>query len=286
MLAVERLMAHPPDIVSGEWLARDTIIYNLGIGFGPAAIADPAQLRFVLEDRLVGFPTMATVMGMSLGIFKHDYGIVYSGVVHGEEWIELARPLPASGEYRAESSVDGLWDRGADKGAVLQTRKRIFVAGSDEPIATARTVLILRRNGGFGGSTDGAPSVQPAPDRAPDDVVTIGTQPDQALIYRLSGDANPLHANPEVAKKAGFPAPILHGMCTYGTVARAVVNGVCGGDPARLRSFGLRFSSPVFPGETLRTDFWTIAEGECAFRTTAVERDVLVASGGRATYDA
>ena len=286
MLAADRLMAHKPDLVTGNWAARDTIIYNLGIGFGPAAIADPGQLRYVMEDRLVAFPTMSTVIGMALGIFRRDYGITYSGIVHGEEWIELARPLPTSGSFRAETSLDALWDRGHDKGAVLQTAKRIYTPDSDEPVATTRTVLILRRDGGFGGSAEGAPSVQPAPARAPDGSVTIGTQPDQALIYRLSGDANPLHADPEVAGKAGFPAPILHGMCTYGTVARAIVDATCGGDAARLRSFGLRFSAPVFPGETLRTDFWSVGHGECAFRTTALERDVLVATGGRATYDA
>lgn len=285
MLAADRLMAHEPDIVTGDWAARDTILYNLGIGFGPPAAADPALLRYVLEDRLVAFPTMATVQGMALGIFRKDYGITYSGVLHGEEWIDLARPLPAAGVYRAETSVDGLWDRGPEKGAILQTRKRIFESDGNEQIAETRTVLMLRKDGGFGGSAEGAPRAEQLPDRAPDGSVRIATQPDQALIYRLSGDANPLHADPDVAKQAGFPAPILHGMCSYGVIARSIVDSLCGGDQARLRSFGLRFSSPVYPGETLRTDFWISGEGRCAFRAIIVERDVLVATGGQAAYD-
>lgn len=287
MLDAEALLARQPDTVRADWSPRDTILYNLGIGFGPAAIRDEAQLRFVLEDRLVAFPTMATVQGMSMGVFSDDrYGIDYAGVLHGEEWIELLGPLPAAGALRAVTAVERIWDRGAEKGAILQTRKTIYAADEQAPLAHTRTVLMLRRNGGFGGSAEGAPAVATAPDRAPDGSVTIATQPDQALIYRLSGDRNPLHADPQVARKAGFPGPILHGMATYGVVARAIVEAACDGDPAALRSFGLRFSSPVYPGETLRTDFWMLGKGACAFRATVVDRDVLVATGGRATFDA
>lgn len=286
MLKADELLSREFDVVEGDWAARDTIIYNLGIGFGPAAIEDPARLRFVLEDRLAAFPTMATVQGMALGMFQTDYGIDYAGVLHGEEWIEIHRPLPASGAFRAATSVERIWDRGPEKGAILQTRKTIHEPGNEDPIAETRTVLMLRRNGGFGGSAEGAPRVEPLPERDPDGTVTIATLPEQALIYRLSGDRNPLHADPEVAKKAGFPGPILHGMCTYGVVARALVGGVCGGDERRLRAYGLRFSSPLYPGETLRTDFWTTGEGKCAFRAVAVERDVLVATGGQASFEA
>ena len=286
MLAADKLLAREPEIVTGDWAERDTIIYNLGIGFGPAAIADAAKLRFVLEDRLAAFPTMATVMGMGLGLFRTDYGIDYAGILHGEEWIELDAPLPASGKFSAATIVEKLWDRGADKGAIMQTKKTITNAASGEEIARTRTVLMLRRNGGFGGSAEGAPSVDAPPERDPDGSIVSNTQLDQALVYRLSGDANPLHADPEVAKKAGFPSPILHGMATYGVVARAVIDAMCDGDETRLARYGLRFSSPVYPGETLRTDFWTTGEGECAFRTLAVERDVLVATGGKASFRA
>ena len=283
MLAASELLASPADLITTPWLARDTILYNLGIGFGPAAIENDALLRYVLENRLVAFPTMATVLGMSLAIFDPRYGIVYNGVLHGEEWIEIHRPLPTEGKFEVATAVEAIWDRGAEKGAILQTRKTIRIVGEDAPIADSRTVLMLRKNGGFGGSEDGAPRVSSPPDRDPDGRSTIATQSDQALIYRLSGDRNPLHADPAVAQKAGFPGPILHGMATYGVIARAIVAGLCGGDETRLARFGLRFSSPVFPGETLRTDFWTLGEGKAAFQTTAVERDVLVAIGGQAT---
>ncbi len=286
MLAADDLLAMPADVISGDWPKRDTIIYNLGIGYGPAAIADPDKLRFVLEDRLAAFPTMATVIGMSMAIFEPNYGLDYTGVLHGEEWITLHRPMPAEGRLVAANTVENIWDRGAEKGAILQTRKVVTLEGEDDPIAETRTVLILRKNGGFGGSEDGAPRVSKPPEREPDTSVVIATQPDQALIYRLSGDLNPLHADPVVARKAGFPAPILHGMGTYGVVARAVVDGACDGDESRLTSYGMRFSSPVYPGETLRTDIWDLGNGEFGFQATATERDVLVAAGGRATVKA
>ena len=286
MLAADALLAMPADVKHVDWPARDTIIYNLGIGFGAAAIEDEAKLRFVLEDRLAAFPTMATVMGMSLAMFEADYGIVYNAVLHGEEWITLHRPLPADGSFEAATKVEKIWDRGADKGAIIQTCKVITLKGESDPIAETRTVLMLRKNGGFGGSEEGAPRVSQPPEREPDKSITIQTRPEQALIYRLSGDANPLHADPAVAKKVGFPGPILHGMATYGFIARAVVDGACDGDEARLASFGLRFSSPVYPGETLRTDIWTLGDDKVAFQTTAVERDVLVAAGGQATVRA
>lgn len=283
MLAVDDLLAMPADVIPVDWSAKDTILYNLGIGFGPAAIADPGKLRFVLEDRLVGFPTIPTVWGMSMAIFNPKFGLDYTGVLHGEEWVTIHRPLPTQGKLISSNTVENVWDRGAEKGAILQMCKAVTLQGEDEPIAETRTVLMLRKNGGFGGSEEGAPSVTRPPERAPDTSITIETQPDQALIYRLSGDLNPLHADPEVAKKAGFPAPILHGMATYGVVARAVVEGACGGDESRLTGYGMRFSNPVYPGETLRTDIWDLGDGNFAFQATAIERDKLVASGGRAT---
>ncbi|EHJ61708.1 hypothetical protein NSU_1469 [Novosphingobium pentaromativorans US6-1] len=283
MLAANDLLQMPAKTIPVDWPARDTIIYNLGIGFGPAAIEDPSQLRFVLEDRLAGFPTMTTVMGMSLGIFDRKYGIDYAKVLHGEEWITLHRPLPASGAFEVATGVEKIWDRGQQKGAILQTCKTITVKGEAEPFAETRTVLMLRGNGGFGGSAEGAPSVNEPPTRNPDARITLETRPEQALLYRLSGDANPLHADPEVARKAGFPGPILHGMATYGIVARAIVDGACDGDETKLAHYGLRFSSPVFPGETLRTDIWALGDGNFAFEVTATEREVVVAKGGRAS---
>jgi len=283
VLAADRLLARPADVVTQQWSTRDTILYNLGIGFGAAAIDNPEQLRFVLEDRLVAFPSMVAVLGLSTAIY-HDasYGIDFAGILHGEESFELVRPLPVAGQLVGRSRVEGIWDRGAEKGAVMALVKTLHDAADDSLIATCRNTLMLRRNGGFGGSADGAPRAAALPERDPDGALELGTRPEQALIYRLSGDTNPLHAVPTVAAKAGFPRPILHGLCTFGVVARALVQAVAGGDQSRLQRFGVRFSSPVFPGETIRTEYWGLGDGDFAFRARVVERDVIVLTGGTA----
>jgi acyl dehydratase len=282
-LAADELLARPPDIVQHSWSIRDTQLYNLGIGFGAAAAADPAQLRFVLEDRLLTFPTMVAVLGLSRGIYAdHTLGIVFEGILHGEESFELAKPLPTQGRLVGRTRVVGVWDRGPDKGAVLALDKSLHDASDDSLIATCRTTLMLRRNGGFGGSSEGTPRAPTLPEREPDGAVSIATRPEQALIYRLSGDDNPLHAVPEVAARAGFPSPILHGLCTYAIVARALVQALAGGDSTRLQSFGVRFSSPVFPGETIRTEYWHLGNDEYAFRALAAERGMIVLTGGQA----
>jgi acyl dehydratase len=145
---------------------------------------------------------------------------------------------------------------------------------------------MLRFNGGFGGSDQGLPKAPPTPERAPDGHWDLPIRPEQALIYRLSGDDNPLHADPAVAVQAGFPMPILHGLCSFAMSARAMVAAVAEGDETRLRSFGLRFSSPVFPGETLRVEYWRVEGGDYAFRAKVIERDVVVQTGGRAVFAA
>jgi acyl dehydratase len=153
-------------------------------------------------------------------------------------------------------------------------------------LAATSTILVLRGNGGFGGTIEGMPHAAPLPERIPDGAVDVMTRPEQALIYRLSGDTNPLHAVPAAAQLAGFPRPILHGLCSFGVAARALLSVFADGDATRLRRFGLRVASPVYPGETLRIEYWRLGEESIAFRARVVERDVVVLTGGRASIGA
>jgi acyl dehydratase len=280
VLARELLLSLEAIEVEHSYTSRDTILYNLGIGFGAAAVRDSALLRHVLESELVSFPTMSCVLGASLHLFQDPrYGIDFQKVVHGEEEIEVFGMLQPAGTVRGVTTIEGLWDRGVEKGAVMRTAKTLL-AQTGERIAICRTTTILRGNGGFGGSTSIPQSFQ-LPTRDPDGAVDALTRPEQALIYRLSGDTNPLHAVPAVAKQAGFPGPILHGLCSFGVVARALVVGLAEGDASRLRRFGLRFTSPVYPGETLRIEYWRLGGDEFAFQARVIERDCMVLSAGR-----
>jgi acyl dehydratase len=175
-----------------------------------------------------------------------------------------------------------LLDKGKDKGAVLYAERTIVDKASGAPIATLTSAAMLRGDGGFGGKTGPQPAPHAVPERAPATRVDIRTHLNSALIYRLSGDRNPLHADPKAAVAGGFKTPILHGLCTFGVAGRALVKGCCGGDPARLESMQVRFSSPVFPGETIRTEIWPDGN-RVSFRARAVERDVVVLNNGLAT---
>ena len=165
--------------------------------------------------------------------------------------------------------------------------RRLHDAASGDLLATIGSTAFLRGDGGFGGRSDGAPKPHPMPtDRPADLTLDFATRPEQALIYRLSGDYNPLHVDPEVAVAGGFPAPILHGLCTYGIAGRAAVKGLCGGDPARLKRLDVRFSSPVYPGETLRVEIWREGAGQASLRVRVVERDLVVLQNGLVEYEA
>ena len=207
----------------------------------------------------------------------------YTKVLHGEQYLTLHRPLPPSGTVVGRGRIVDLLDKGKDKGAVLYAERTIIDKASGAAIATLTSAAMLRGDGGFGGKPGpAARAPQRCPSARPRRHVDIKTYPNSALIYRLSGDWNPLHADPKVAAAGGFKTPILHGLCTYGVAGRALVKACCGGDPARLKSLQVRFSSPVFPGETIRTEMWP--EGSrVSFRARVVERDVVVLNNGLAT---
>lgn len=260
------------------WTERETMLYALGIGLG----SDPmntAELPFVYENGLKAVPTQATVAAWGAGRMG-ETGVNYLMVVHGEQRIALHRPFPTEARILADTRFTHCLDKGAGKGAVLISETVLKDAGDGQPIVTLTSSTFARGDGGFGGPSDGGPEPHVVPSRAPDRTVEIPTRPDQALLYRLSGDRNPLHSDPQIAAMAGFPRPILHGLCTYGITARAVLTTYADYDPAAILGHDVRFSAPVFPGETIAVDLWRDG-GTVSFEARVPTRGVTVIKNGR-----
>jgi hypothetical protein len=204
---------------------RETMLYALGVGFGRDPL-DEKELDYVFEgNALKTVPSMAVVL--TRGSLLADCGWDYSQVLHGEQRLELYRPLPPTGELIADARVVEAYDKGKGKGAVIHSEIEVRLKSDGEPLFKVGSATFARGDGGFGGSTDPAPAPHPIPERDPDLSCEVETRVDQALLYRLNGDRNPLHADPALAKRAGFPVPILHGLCTYGTACRALVTTIC-----------------------------------------------------------
>jgi acyl dehydratase len=277
----EKILGWPFRDVEQTYTRKDTILYALGIGFGFRP-TDPGELRFVYERGLETFPTMSVVLGHP-GPWMADpeTGIDVVRVLHGEQHLDVHRPLPVEGSVRGVNRVTDVIDKGAGKGALITVERQLFDAATGELCSTQSAVIFARGNGGFGGPQRTAPEPHRLPTRAPDLEVDVPISPQAALLYRLSGDLNPLHADPEIARQAGFPAPILHGLATYGIAARALLQARGGPRAATLRKLGVRFSAPVFPGETLRVEIWR--EGDVvSFRARVAERDAVVLNNGLA----
>ncbi|KAF0136878.1 MAG: MaoC-like dehydratase [Xanthobacteraceae bacterium] len=271
---------HFPDL-EHRYEAKDTILYALGVGCG-ADPMDRGELPFVYEDGLKALPTMAVVLGYP-GFWLKDpnTGVDWRKILHGEQGLVIHKPLPASGTVIGRTRVTEIVDKGPGKGALLYSDRQVFDKATGERLATLTSTTFIRGEGGFGGPSGPAPEPHALPERAPDLAVDLKTLPQAALIYRLSGDYNPLHADPDVAAAAGFERPILHGLCTYAVAGRAVLRACCGNDPARLKRFDLRFSAPVLPGETIRTEIWRDG-ARVSFRARVVERDIVVLNNGLA----
>jgi acyl dehydratase len=240
-----------------SWTDREVMLYAYGIGMG-ADPMDEKELSFVNEGYftprdLKVVPTYASVAAWGASAGPIDVNRVM--VVDGERDITFHKPLPVAANITADSSILGVFDKGKDKGAVI-LRKTVLKNEKGEDLATLIASQFARGDGGFGGPSEGQPEPHPIPKRAPDMSVDISTRPDQALIYRLCGDRNPLHSDPEFAKRAGFDRPILHGMCTYGLSCRAVLQTYADYDPLAFKQHAVRFSAPVFPGETVSFDLW------------------------------
>ncbi len=283
-----RLVALPPRETTAAHGESQAILYALGVGVTNAGALEPEALNHAVGAPLSVLPTMAVVMAWpGFWMMEPQYGIDWKRVLHAEESLELHAPLPARAEVTGRIHIERIVDKGAAKGSLLYSRRELFDVATGQHLATERRTTFLRGNGGAGDAqapsadASGYRPLEEVPQREPDETVTLPTREDQALLYRLSGDMNPLHADPAVAKSVGFARPILHGLCTYGVVGRALLAGVCGGDPARFRRMDCRFTLPVYPGETLATDIWHEDDGRAAFRTRAVERDAVVLSHGR-----
>ncbi len=269
--------------VEQSYTERDTMLYALGLGLG-AEPTDEKQLAFVYEKHLKTLPTMAVVLG-SAGFFARnpESGIDWVKLVHGEQHLTIYKPLPVAAVVIGRNRITHLVDKGKDKGAVMYTERRITEKSSGDALATLVSVAFCRGDGGFSASGQPSdtppPALQPVPDGSPERVCDIATRPGMALIYRLSGDLNPLHADPAIAKAAGFPRPILHGLATYGVAFHAILQTCLDYEPALLKSMNARFSAPVFPGETIRTEMWRTGK-QIAFRARVLERDTVVLNNG------
>ena len=268
------------DVVQ-SYSARDTMLYALGVGFGHDPV-DPGQLRYVYEEGLRVVPSQCVVLG-SPGFWwrEGDTGVDWVRIVHGEQGFEIERPLPVEGRVIGRTRVTGVSDKGPDKGALVYTERELIDQTSGERLARLTSTTFCRGDGGCGGDDPAPHPVHRLPERVPEITVDLPTLQQAALIYRLSGDYNPLHADPQVARKAGFERPILHGLCTLGIATHAILKTCCNYNDGRFRSLRLRFSAPVYPGETIRTEIWRDRE-QVSFRARVVERDVVVLNNGLA----
>ncbi len=261
---------------------REAMLYALGVGMGRNPL-DEKELAFVSErgsgPRTVA--TMATVLTQFSAL--RTSGIDYSKVLHAEQRLTMHRPLPPAAELIADYCVRGVIDKGEGKGIFVYTETAVRDASDSQPLFTAGGTVIARGDGGIGSSGIARPSPVRIPDRPPDHVVELETRPDQALLYRLNGDRNPLHSDPAIAHAAGFSKPILHGLCTYGIACRAVLAALYDYDHRCIGHFDVRFSSPVFPGETIATEIWAV-DGGALFRCRARERDVVAIDNGVCTF--
>jgi acyl dehydratase len=280
-IVYDKLMALQIAPAEQIYEAKDCILYALGVGLGHDPMNED-ELAFVYEKNLKVLPTMATVLAHSGSLVRNpDSGINWVMVVNGEQGFTLHRPLAAEGALLGRTRIVDVIDKGAGKGALLLTEREITDKVTGARVATVTQTIFCRGDGGFGGPARQTPPPHPIPSRAPDAVCDLGTRPEMALIYRLSGDYNPLHAEPAAAKAAGYDRPILHGLGTFGVSGHALLKTMCGYDPARLTSFSARFSAPVFPGETIRTEMWRDGS-RVSFRARVVERDVVAINNGRA----
>lgn len=270
--------------VSGSWSSKDALLYAVGVGAGQDPTAT-SELAFVTENSMDvtqrALPTMAVVLADVSGAFANIGSFNPAMLVHGEQKVICHRELPVAGELVSTSEITAIWDKG--KGAVVEVTARALDAADGEPLFDLVMSAFIRGEGGFGGERGPSGPTNVAPDREPDHSVSSLTRPEQALIYRLSGDRNPLHSDPSFAAMAGFDRPILHGLCTYGFAGRSLLARLCDSDPARFGSIEGRFSSPVFPGEELTTQIWETSDGEAVFRVLA-SGDRPVIDSGRCTF--
>ncbi|MGH1452712.1 MAG: MaoC/PaaZ C-terminal domain-containing protein [Paracoccaceae bacterium] len=283
MLDYDALMAREFTPVEQTYTQKDTILYALGLGLGTDPL-NPAHLRATYEgaEGFCALPAMVNVLTYpGFWAMEPDTGITWQQLLHGEQSLTLHAPLPDSGTLIGVTRITGIVDKGEGKGALIYSERAITDKATGRLIATVAGTSFARGDGGFGGPSGPVKSVHTLPDGAPDATHDHKTPEGAALIYRLSGDFNPLHADPAIAKGVGFDRPILHGLCSLGVAAWSITQAMAGGRSEALKHLQLRFSSPVYPGETIRTEMWKNGD-DISFRARVVERDVVVLNNGLA----
>ena len=279
-ISYDAMMASELSDLPISYSERDTMLYALGLGIGSNP-EEHRELAYVYErygpHTVPSFASMLIPDDLLAGT---DCNI--RQMLHRTQNIELYRPLPGAGDFLLNQKVINVFDHGADKGAEVELESELRRSKDDVVVCTLLSRIILRGDGGFGGP---APIVRPRhkiPNRAADMTCDIQTRADQALLFRLSGDLNPLHVDPDVARDTGFAMPILHGRCTFGIACRAVLGTVCDYDFTLIQSFDARFSAPVYPGDLITTEMWQ-DRNVVSFRCRVSARDAVVINNGRCT---
>lgn len=265
------------DPIPWEWNSKDTMLYALGVGCVPEK-----ELEFVYEGKGPKvLPTFGVIAGMmSMGGMMGKIEMNLATLLHGEQAIIQHRPLPSDAKVQTHGKISEIWDKG--KAAVVGVEG--VVEDKDGPICTTKATVFLRGQGGFGGERGpSSEGINEPPARDPDVTIEDITLPQQGAIYRLSGDRNPIHIDPDFAKMAGYKGPFLHGLCTYGIVGRAILHGLCGGDPARFGSFEARFADQVWPGDQVITKMWLVGDGEAIIQAETQKGNVVL-SKAKATF--
>jgi len=263
---------------------KDCMLYALGIGLGTNPL-DPAELQFVYEEGLKVFPSHSVVIAHpGAWVKRPELEINWIKLLHGEQTVTQHKPLQPGRTYVGRYDILGVVDKGPDKGSILYQRKTLEDKDSGDLVSTVTSSYFLRDDGGCGSSGYAPDAPEPVPDREPDDVIEIHVPENAALVYRLSGDYNPIHADPAKAKAAGFKRPILHGLCSFGIATRALLAACCNNDPQRLEFVGLRFSRPVYPGETIACSIWNESGGIARFSADVPKRKVRVLDRGTARF--
>jgi len=279
-LDYDALMSMRMDDKPTAYAEKDTMLYALGVGFGRNS-QDEAELPFVFEGRsLRTVPTMASVL--TPGDLLADCGWDYSRMVLGEQRLELFRPLPVSGRLLTNSRVVDVSDKGSEVGAIIRVESEIRMVRDDTALATVGSTVVARGDGGFGGVAGESPPKHKLPSRMPDMACDLGTRAEQALLFRLNRDRNPLHADPVLARRVGFDKPTLHGLATYGIACHAILKTICNYDHTLIAGFDARFTAPVYPGEVITTEMWQ-DRNIVSFRCIAKTRESLVIDNGKCT---
>jgi acyl dehydratase len=256
------------------WTSKDALLYAVGIGAGTDELAFTTENSIGIDQQV--FPTFAVVIPGGAGAMRNIGTFNPAMLVHGEQRVTLHKPIPADGSATLTSTIVGIYDKG--KAAVVATETNA-VDPSGEPLYTTYMSAFIRGEGGWGGDRGpGGPRNVP-PQREPDHIVTYQTSPDQAFVYRLSGDRNPLHTDPKFAAMGGFDRPILHGLCSYGFTGRALLHTLAGSDPGRFHHIEGRFSSPVLPGDALTISMWRTSDGEAVFQTAKQDGTIVIDQG-------